>query len=72
MYNFIANLNSLKVFVISTFCFFSFLSLFFQNDAKAMTIPFPVTIKCQEGETVIYVPLVKGGAPLVPQCVANI
>ena len=57
----------------ATFISFFLLSVFaFQASAKAATIPFPVTIQCQEGEEVIYVPLIKGGAPLVPKCVANI
>ena len=65
----IANPRSFKTFIVSLF----FLStLFFQANAKAMTIPFPVTIQCQDGEEVIYVPLIKGGTPLVPKCVANI
>ena len=72
MLNILTHRNFSKAFVISAFCFCSFMALFFQNNAKAMTIPFPVTIKCQEGEEVIYVPLVKGGAPLIPRCVANI
>ena len=68
----IASLKSLKSFVTTAFGLLSFLLLFFQANVNAMTIPFPVTMKCQEGEKVIYVPLVKGGAPLVPKCVANI
>ena len=72
MYKFTANPKSLKTFVALAFCFSSFLPFLFQAEASAMTIPFPVTMKCQEGEKVIYVPLVKGGATLVPKCVANI
>jgi hypothetical protein len=48
------------------------LSVFlFSSLAEAFSIPVPVNIKCQEGEEVVYVPLVKGGAPLVPKCMAD-
>ncbi|MBG08205.1 MAG: hypothetical protein CME68_05565 [Halobacteriovoraceae bacterium] len=72
MNKFMANPKSLRTFVITAFGFILFFFGLFQASAKAMTIPFPVTIQCQDGERVIYVPLVKGGAPLVPKCVANI
>jgi len=72
MYKFTANPKALRTLVALAFCFFSFLPFLLQAEARAMTIPFPVTMKCQEGEKVIYVPLVKGGAILVPKCVANI
>ncbi len=72
MNKFMANPKSLRTFVITAFGSMLFFFGLFQANAKAMTIPFPVTIQCQEGERVIYVPLVKGGAPLVPKCVANI
>ncbi|MEE2742448.1 MAG: hypothetical protein VYD54_00985 [Bdellovibrionota bacterium] len=48
------------------------LAFLFSSVTYAISIPFPVNIKCQEGERLVYIPLEKGGSTFMPKCVADI